>query len=223
MQPVTIRQPAPCHESWAAMTPTAQGRHCAACQTEVVDFTRMTDAEVLAFLRHTTPGRRCGMFREDQVGRPLLPAAQPVTGWRRWTVTGIMLLGSVYGIKARAQEGKPGTNPKPMEPAAGKTTAVRPDSLFLVQGVVRNRLGIRQVGVRVRLRSFEDTTNARGYFGILIPKTKRGTIRYIVVNYRKPPNYTIHLTARVPFDSVRTKPYHIRLRKAPVNRSPGFY
>lgn len=52
------------------MTPTEQGRHCAVCQTEVVDFTRMTDGEVLAFLRHTIPGHRCGMFREDQVGRP---------------------------------------------------------------------------------------------------------------------------------------------------------
>lgn len=108
---------------------------------------------------------------------------------------------------------------KPVSP----TTSTIPDSMFLVRGVVRNRLGIRQVGVRVRMRSVEDTTNARGYFGILIPENKRGTIRYIVVNYRKPPNYTVHLTARVAFDSAQTKPYHIRLRKAAVNRSPGFY
>ena len=45
-----IHIPQPCPESWAAMTPTAQGRHCAVCATEVVDFTRMSEAEVLAFL-----------------------------------------------------------------------------------------------------------------------------------------------------------------------------
>lgn len=222
MQPVTIHQPAPCHENWAAMTPTDQGRHCAACQTEVVDFTRMTDGEVLAFLRHTIPGRRCGMFRDDQVGRPLLPAARPVTGWRRWAGAAVLLLGSAFGMKARAQEGRPGANPQPMEPAAGKTTAAAsPDSMFLVQGVVRNRWGVRKAGARVQVAGISDTTNAKGYFGIWIPQSKRTSGRYITVRCftRK---VHVRLMARVPLDSTRTKLYHIRLYRA-IMRNPGFY
>ena len=45
---LTLTIPEPCHESWATMTPAAQGRHCAACAKTVVDFSRMTDAQVVA-------------------------------------------------------------------------------------------------------------------------------------------------------------------------------
>ena len=201
------------------MTPTDVGRHCAACQTQVVDFTRMTDGEVIAFLRQTTPGRRCGRFREDQLGRPLLAAAMPVTGWRRWAGAAVLLLGSVFGLKARAQGQQPGSNTR-------TTAATRPmdsDSLFLVQGVVRNRWGVRKEGVSVRMGSIRDTTNAHGYFRLLLPKSSLGTFRYIVLNYWNPHNEKRHLTAKAPFNATRTKPYHITLKKAPAIRNPGFY
>ena len=56
----TIHQPATCAESWDAMAPTDVGRHCASCQTQVVDFTRMSDGEVVAFLGF--------FFQKDTVG-----------------------------------------------------------------------------------------------------------------------------------------------------------
>lgn len=201
------------------MTPTDVGRHCAACQTQVVDFTRMTDEEVVAFLRHTTPGRRCGRFREDQVGRPLRAAATSVTGGRRWATAAVLLLGSVFGLKARAQE--PGPNARAMAPAG--TSPTDADSLFLVHGVVRNRWGVRKAGVRLRMGSVRDTTDAQGHFRLLLPKRSLGTIRTIVLTYRNPHNDERRLMAKVPFDPARTTPYHITLKKAPVMRLPGFY
>lgn len=220
MSPLTIHQPAPCHESWEAMTPTDVGRHCAACQTQVVDFTNMTDGEVIAFLRQTTPGRRCGRFREDQVGRPLLAAAIPITRWRRWAGAAV-ILGSIVGLKARAQGQQPGPNKRAM--ATATTHPTDADSSFLVQGVVRNRWGIRKEGVWVRMGSIRDTTDANGYFRLLLPKNSLGIRHYIVLNYQNPHNEKRRLTARVPFDSTRTRPYHITLKKAPVIRNPGFY
>ncbi|RTQ53259.1 hypothetical protein EJV47_00520 [Hymenobacter gummosus] len=222
MQPVTIQQPAPCHESWEAMTPTDLGRHCAACQTLVVDFTQMTDAEVVAFLRHTIPGNRCGRFREDQVGRPMLAAAQPVTGLRRWAVAGVLLLGSVFGLKARAQSATPETNEQGMLPAALQPTPFTiSDSLFLVQGVVRNWWGVRQAGAQVKVGWIRKTTDAKGYFSAHIPYTSRGNIQYITA-WGKPPRIHMTLRAKVPFDSARTKPYRIKLRRV-ADYSVGFY
>jgi hypothetical protein len=59
------------------MTPASGGRHCAACQKTVVDFTQKTDAEILAALRQAA-GQTCGRLRPDQVGRPLVaPTAAP--------------------------------------------------------------------------------------------------------------------------------------------------
>jgi len=199
------------------MTPTDVGRHCASCQTQVVDFTRMTDGEVVAFLSQYRPERRCGRFREDQVDRPLLAGAQPVTGWRRWAVATVLLLGSVSGMKVQAQGAKPSAR------AINPAQATIPDSLFLVQGVVRNWLGIHQAGAWVRIRNTRDSTDAKGRFRLLLPKREAGQAHYITATYWKASyGRFYHLGARLPFNSARTEPYHIRLKKT-VDRSPDFF
>ncbi|RYY18916.1 MAG: hypothetical protein EOO36_07040 [Cytophagaceae bacterium] len=89
---ISIRIAEPCAESWAALTPTGPGRHCAACQKTVVDFTLKTDAEILAYFQQAGGGRTCGRFRVGQLGRPLRPAspvAQP-SRWQRW-LAGLLL------------------------------------------------------------------------------------------------------------------------------------
>ncbi|GAA4347602.1 hypothetical protein GCM10023185_02770 [Hymenobacter saemangeumensis] len=104
---LTIAIPQPCHESWAAMTPTAQGRHCAACQKTVVDFSRMSDAEVLAYLSKAGQGSTCGRFAENQLQRPLQPLAlAPAQRWRTWAATLAALLGlrELLSLDARAQQ-----------------------------------------------------------------------------------------------------------------------
>ncbi len=65
-----VQIPSPCHENWRAMTPALQGRHCGACAKTVVDFTRMSDAEVLAQLRRASK-KTCGRFRANQLDRRL--------------------------------------------------------------------------------------------------------------------------------------------------------
>jgi len=49
------------------MTPVQGGRHCAHCSKTVVDFSRMTDAALLDYVRRN--GLGCGQFREDQLKR----------------------------------------------------------------------------------------------------------------------------------------------------------
>lgn len=89
--------PKPCHESWAAMTPTATGRHCAACAKIVVDFTLKTDAEILAYLAGAAAGRTCGRFAAGQLERPLQRAAPvaPAARWRAWLAAII----AVWGVR----------------------------------------------------------------------------------------------------------------------------
>lgn len=91
MKQVLLAVPLPCPERWAAMTPMAQGRHCAACQKTVVDFTQKTDAEILAYLAQAGRGNTCGRFRREQLGRPLRPVLPaPATRWQAW-LTGLLL------------------------------------------------------------------------------------------------------------------------------------
>jgi hypothetical protein len=83
------------------MTPTTAGRHCAACQKTVVDFTHKTDAEILAALRHAA-GETCGRLRADQLGRPLVvPTSAP--RWRAWLGAALAAGSVLSASKASAQ------------------------------------------------------------------------------------------------------------------------
>ncbi|MBS1595356.1 MAG: hypothetical protein JST90_13650 [Bacteroidetes bacterium] len=41
--------PTPCHERWDDMTATERGAFCHSCSKEVIDFSAMTDSELLSF------------------------------------------------------------------------------------------------------------------------------------------------------------------------------
>jgi hypothetical protein len=107
MRPTVLQIPQPCHESWDAMTPATAGRHCAACQKTVVDFTLKTDAEILAYLAKAAGGRTCGRFVAGQLERPLQRAASaaPTVRWRAWLAAAVALwsVREVVGNDARAQ------------------------------------------------------------------------------------------------------------------------
>lgn len=59
----------PCHENWQNMTPTEQGRFCNACSKEVVDFSMMTDSEVLNYFTRISHQNVCGRVLPSQLER----------------------------------------------------------------------------------------------------------------------------------------------------------
>jgi hypothetical protein len=66
------------------MTTAPGGRHCAACNRIVVDFTGFAEAELLAALRQ--PGSLCGRFRPTQVAAS--------SGWAPWLLAVVAILSS---------------------------------------------------------------------------------------------------------------------------------
>jgi len=67
--------PTPCHEDWNNMTQQDKGRFCASCSKQVVDFSLMSDQQVLNYFKNTT-GRVCGRFANDQLQRPMAETQQ---------------------------------------------------------------------------------------------------------------------------------------------------
>ena len=57
----------PCHEDWQKMTPETQGRFCGACEKTVVDFSEMSDAEILLYFSKPKIEKVCGRFRPEQL------------------------------------------------------------------------------------------------------------------------------------------------------------
>jgi hypothetical protein len=62
----------PCHEDWSTMTSEAQGKFCNACEKSVVDFSMMSDAQILNYFSQPKSQKVCGRFNADQVDRALV-------------------------------------------------------------------------------------------------------------------------------------------------------
>lgn len=77
MQKMQLSIPEPCHENWHNMTPTEQGRFCNACAKEVIDFSMMSDTEVLNYFNTLTHEKVCGRALPTQLNRNISYPKEP--------------------------------------------------------------------------------------------------------------------------------------------------
>lgn len=83
MTKIQLSIPEPCHENWDNMTPTQQGRYCNACAKEVIDFSNMSDSEVLSyFLKKKKADTVCGRAFPDQLEREMRSLPQKKKYWQ---------------------------------------------------------------------------------------------------------------------------------------------
>ncbi len=65
-----LQIPQPCSKDWDLMIPQGDGRFCNSCQHTVVDFSNMTDNELLSYLQKN-PFTHCVHVRNNQLNRTL--------------------------------------------------------------------------------------------------------------------------------------------------------
>lgn len=165
------------------MTPTASGRHCAACQQTVVDFTLQSDAEILAFFARAAGARTCGRFAAGQLERPLQRAA-PVapTRWRAWLAAAVALwsLREVAPTVAQAQapaewRARYGGGPVPATTSAPQTAAhagAKAATPLVLRGIVTDsasKQGLPGVTVLLKGTTIGTSTNYDGTFELVVP------------------------------------------------------
>jgi len=63
---LSLSVPKPCSEKWENFKPAGNGAYCGSCSKVVVDFTTMSDAEVMAFFRKPH-SKTCGRFKLEQL------------------------------------------------------------------------------------------------------------------------------------------------------------
>ena len=68
MKKIILTVPQPCHEDWNKMNPEEKGRFCNNCQKTVIDFTGMSDRQMVEFFKKPA-GSLCGRFQMDQLNR----------------------------------------------------------------------------------------------------------------------------------------------------------
>ena len=180
------------------MTPTRGGRHCAACQQTVIDFTEKTDAEILALLAQVT-GSICGRFGTDQLRRPLVlpePAVPRPSRWPRWLAAAATawVLRETPGLPAAAQAAvahhaqHPRTRlGRPHQPAGAATR--------LMRGVVRDSVThepLPDVAVFMMAENRSATTDSAGRFRLQVSAGQRHTL--VLHRFGHQPR-TVHIPA----------------------------
>jgi len=214
----TLHIAQPCAESWDAMTPTGPGRHCAACQKTVVDFSQQTDAEILAYLARAGRGEVCGRMGTDQLNRPLRPATSSAPRrWPAWLAV-VLAAGSLRAGRAEAALA-PHTDThraaQPLKKAAPKRRTAYRASRQL-RGTVRDAATQRPLaGVAVFLKGENRTatTDSAGQFSLRLPAGRPRTRRKLVLHFFGYHSHTVAVPA-----GAGARPVRISLRPDAANQ-----
>ncbi|WP_338869649.1 hypothetical protein WBJ53_20680 [Spirosoma sp. SC4-14] len=134
MRSLTVQIPKPCHENWDQMPPNERGRFCASCQKTVVDYSNLSDQELVRLL-NKVPEASCGRLRQEQLDRLLVaPGSNYGLVWRRWVSLLTMGLLGWQSAQAQVNQGK-------------KTMATEPAS----QRPVLLELAVKNLPIRAEL------------------------------------------------------------------------
>ncbi|MEO6313972.1 MAG: carboxypeptidase-like regulatory domain-containing protein [Chitinophagaceae bacterium] len=105
-QQIQLQIPSPCHENWDKMTGTEHGRFCMSCQKEVVDFSVLTDKQIIDYISRATESI-CGRVQHDQMNRDLIqPREVNRIGWRHWMSVAASVIMAVSGAASQGKTPK---------------------------------------------------------------------------------------------------------------------
>lgn len=90
----------PCHQNWEDMQSSPVGNFCNSCQKNVIDFTGMTDSQLIAYFKNK-PAGVCGKFYTDQLEKPIEVPVKKIP-WLKYFFQ-ISLPALLFSYKANAQ------------------------------------------------------------------------------------------------------------------------
>lgn len=159
-----LQIPEPCHEDWNKMTPVDKGRFCDSCQKSVVDFTGMSDKQLVAFFKKPSTGSVCGRFHNDQLERDIAFPKKRIP-WFKYMLQ-ICLPVFIANTKAISQ-GKPQLKINELT-----ITCPKPDSNKIE--MVVGQMALPPMKSRLQGRVMDEDDNAIPFATVIIRGTKQG-------------------------------------------------
>lgn len=179
----------PCTEDWQTMTATEKGRFCAVCQKCVVDFTTMTDAEIVRYLKGQE-GKTCGRFTKGQLNRRLTPRNQFTTPLSKWVLASTFSLGFMspkegFAAMPMVQMQKAFINFQEIVASQNIDNKTDTDSLF-IKGIVLDSVrkeGLYGVTIIIKDTQIGTQTDFDGRFEFSVPKAYQNKDITLMVTY----------------------------------------
>jgi hypothetical protein len=204
-----ITQPQPCHEPWGNMSPVANGRFCSSCNKAVVDFTAMTNQQIIDHLS-AAPGNLCGRISAlqfNEVNHQLAEQLPVKAGlWKRMLLT-VTMLASLSYVKGQTAAPTVKTEQTPASVVTGEVVAVNtPVKLITLTGTVKDSEGRPLEQATVKAGNQSTLTNASGVFRLKIPEgTKTFQVLYVGAE-----------TQIIKINKQSGKPYKIKLQSSAI-------
>jgi hypothetical protein len=173
MKPTTIKIKigTPCHENWDKMQEEEKGRFCLSCQKAVVDFSRMTNEQIIHYFEQNADKKTCGRIAVHQHNTPISNYRKVVSPWFNRYVAGFLMAIGFYN-PTKAQ-----TNNTPVENHMMKgEIAVNPVSQSNKKLVVNGRVlddntskPIKGAVVSISGTDIKTITDKNGVYALSVP------------------------------------------------------
>ena len=89
----------PCTQKFGEFESTANGGFCQSCRKEVIDFTRMTESEIITYFKNQT-GKVCGRFEQHQMKAYELPPLKSNKPNWKWIGLGAIGIATLLPMNA---------------------------------------------------------------------------------------------------------------------------
>lgn len=216
---ISLSIESPCREQWSNFTPTANGGFCSSCSKNVVDFTKMSDAEILAFFTNK-PANTCGRLRSDQLKIYSLHAAPTFNPGLSLLKAGFLsLMFALVAKEGSANIIPPQTSAVYIENTSRMlTTESRvTNEERIVKGIVRDETNAPMAGVSIYLKESPEgtVTDADGKFEFP-RKLKEGDVLMLSFIGYKTMEYTITAETVDQIEIVMSAAYYEMMGKIVV-------
>ena len=181
--------PDPCGEDWDNMQPTKCGSYCGVCEFEVIDFTKMSDRQLVNYFEEKTKTKDkvCGKFRETQLNTDII-IRENSSAWLlkfKQIMLGLFLGMSLPSV-LKAE--KPKVVLVKSDEIDTKGTNCKTDSIpNKIEGIVLDENGEPMFGASIVLdfpnSKISTSTNFDGRFELEIPPKYRNDSTIITIRY----------------------------------------
>jgi hypothetical protein len=161
-QKIQISIPEPCHQGWQNMTPVEKGRFCSSCQKTVLDFTYLSDNEIINLVNKNDT--LCGRINTSQLNRNLIETKRTSTYFGYFVTSVLAFLG--LGTESVVAQEKPVLEQTDL---IVKDTVVNSNLPHKINGIVKDKDGVvSYVEISLKGTKINTTSDSEGFFQIKV-------------------------------------------------------
>jgi hypothetical protein len=188
------------------MASAERGRFCASCQKTVIDYSILTDDEIIARLKALKNTPSCGHFHESQLGRELV-ATRRINNFPRLLLNRMaasLLFFQTIAATAWAQTANHTTTQHAKKLSAKKHTHSRAINGKVIDYATNEKL--HGITVQIKGTEIEAITDKSGSFSLALPNSFKVTkltlyASYTVLSVKEPDGTTI-MSEDIDLDSL---------------------